>query len=141
MKDVLIDIKGTQGIGDDADVIEFTTVGQMACKNGKYYLFYNENDTLGADDIKTTLKAEGDDKITLSRTGRLESRLVIEKGQRSKCFYSTIQGQLVLGIFGESIVNTLKDDGGTLSMAYTIDVDNSLLSRNTVEIKVREVNK
>ncbi len=140
MKDVLIDIKGTQGIGDDSDTIELTTIGQMVIKNGKHYLFYKENDSIGAKGVKTTLKAEGDNKITLSRSGELESRLVIEKGQRSKCFYSTVQGQLVLGIFGEDITNTLGDNGGVLSMTYTIDVENSLLSRNKVEIKVREVN-
>ena len=140
MKDVLIDIKGTQGIGDDVDTIELTTVGQMAIKNGKHYLFYKENDAIGSVDVKTTLKAEGDNRITLSRSGGLESKLVIEKGRRSKCFYSTVQGELVLGIFGEEIINTLNDNGGILSMSYTIDVENSLLSRNKVEIKVREVN-
>ena len=140
MKDVLIDIKGTQGIGDDTDTIELTTVGQMAEKNGKYYLFYNENDAIGKSNVKTTLKAEGENRITLSRSGGLESKLVIEKGRRSKCFYSTVQGELVIGIFGEEIINSLNDDGGTLSMTYTIDVENNLLSKNKVEIKVREVN-
>ncbi|MBQ2933184.1 MAG: DUF1934 family protein, partial [Clostridia bacterium] len=52
---------------------------------------------------------------------------------------STVQGELVLGIFGEEITNSLNDNGGFLSMTYTIDVENSLLSRNKVEIKVREV--
>lgn len=139
MKDVLIDIKGTQGIGDDVDTIELTTVGQLAEKNGKQYLFYTENDAIGKANVKTTLKAEGNNKITLSRSGGLESKLVIEKGRRSKCFYSTVQGDLVLGIFGEEITNTLNDNGGFLSMTYTIDVENSLLSKNKVEIQVREV--
>ena len=139
MKDVLIDIKGTQGIGDDVDTIELTTVGQLAEKNGKQYLFYTENDAIGKANVKTTLKAEGESKITLSRSGGLESKLVIEKGRRSKCFYSTVQGELVLGIFGEEITNTLNDNGGFLSMTYTIDVENSLLSKNKVEIQVREV--
>ena len=139
MKDVLIDIKGTQGIGDDVDTIELTTVGQLAEKNGKQYLFYTENDAIGKANVKTTLKAEGNNKVTLSRSGGLESKLVIEKGRRSKCFYSTVQGELVLGIFGEEITNTLNDNGGFLSMTYTIDVENSLLSKNKVEIQVREV--
>ncbi|MBO5725683.1 MAG: DUF1934 domain-containing protein [Clostridia bacterium] len=139
MKDVLIDIKGTQGIGDDVDTIELTTVGQLAEKNGKQYLFYTENDAIGKANVKTTLKAEGNNKVTLSRSGGLESKLVIEKGRRSKCFYSTVQGELVLGIFGEEITNSLNDNGGFLSMTYTIDVENSLLSKNKVEIQVREV--
>lgn len=141
MKDVLIDIKGTQGIDGDTDVIEFTTMGQLAYRHGKYYLFYTENESIGAKGIKTTLKTEGDDKITMSRSGILDSRMVIEKGQRSRCFYSTVQGQLMLGIFGEEITNTLTEDGGRISMTYTIDVENNLLSRNKVEICVRKVNE
>ena len=141
MKDVLIEIKGTQGLDNDENVIELTTVGQMAFKNGKYYLFYNDNELPGQNGVKTTLKADGNRLVVMNRSGMLESRLIIEKGRRSKCFYATEYGQLVLGIFGESITNTLTDNGGSLNMCYTIDVDNGLLSRNKVEITVREVNK
>lgn len=141
MKDVLIEIKGTQGLDNDENVIELTTVGQMAFKNGKYYLFYNDGESLGQVGVKTTLKTDGNNHVVINRSGTLESRLSIKNGQRSQCFYSTEYGQIMLGIFGESIVNNLTDNGGSLSMCYTIDANNGLISRNKVEINVREVNK
>lgn len=141
MKKVIIDIKSTQGLDNDENVIELTTLGQLAFKNGKYYLFYSEGETLGKSGVKTTLKADGNNRVVMTRSGALEGRLIITKGQRNQCFYSTEYGQVMLGLFGESIENNLNDNGGSLNMCYTIDVDNGLLSRNKVEINVREVNK
>lgn len=139
MKDVIINIKGTQGYDSDSDVIEFTTLGKFGERDGKYMLVYQECQTVEGSPVKTTLKAESNERIIMNRSGAIESRLVVEKGQRSKCFYSVPQGELVLGIFGESIQNNLHKKGGELSMSYTIDIDNGLISRNTVEITVKEV--
>ncbi len=139
MKEVVIDIKGAQGIDNDSDVIEMSTVGTLSEKDGKYLITYEERETLKTDNVKTLIKAEGENKITMIRSGGIDSRLVVEKGRRNTCYYSVPQGELVLGIFGEQIENTLSSNGGKLKMSYTIDIDNSVLSRNTVEITVREV--
>ena len=45
----------------------------------------------------------------------------------------------MLGIFGENITNDLNKNGGDLSMCYTIDIENAFISRNTVEISIKEV--
>lgn len=138
MKDVIINIKGTQSNDTDSDVIEFTTLGKFSERDGKYMVMYEENQTLEGSSVKTTLKTE-DNRIVMNRSGAIDSKLVIEKGRRNRCFYSIPQGELVLGIFGESIVNNLNKNGGDLSMCYTIDIDNGLISRNTVEISIKEV--
>lgn len=138
MKDVIINIKGTQSNDTDSDVIEFTTLGKFGERDGKYMVVYEENQTLEGALIKTTLKTE-DNRIVMNRSGAIDSKLVIEKGRRNRCFYSIPQGELVLGIFGESIINKLNKNGGELSMCYTIDIDNGFLSRNTVEISIKEV--
>ena len=138
MKDVIINIKGTQSNDTDSDVIEFTTLGKFGERDGKYMVVYEENQTLEGALIKTTLKTE-DNRIVMNRSGAIDSKLVIEKGRRNRCFYSIPQGELVLGIFGESITNKLNKNGGELSTCYTIDIDNGFLSRNTVEISIKEV--
>lgn len=138
MKDVIINIKGTQTDDKDSDVIEFTTLGKFGERDGKYMVVYEENQTLEGALVKTTLKTENN-RIVMNRSGAIDSKLVIEKGRRNRCFYSIPQGELVLGIFGESIVNNLNKNGGDLSMCYTIDIDNGLISRNTVEISIKEV--
>ncbi len=138
MKQVIIDIKGTQGIDGDSDVIELSTLGTLSEKDGKFLITYEENKTIKDQTVKTLVKTE-DGKVTMIRTGGIDSRLIIEKGRRNTCFYSVPQGELVLGVFGEEIENNLSENGGRLSMSYTIDIENSLLSKNTVEISVRKV--
>lgn len=139
MKDVLINIKGTQSNDTDSDIIEFTTLGKLAERDGKYMLTYEENKTIEGSTVKTTLKAD-ENRITMNRSGAIESKMIIESGKRNKCFYSIPQGEIVIGIFGEYIKNDLKQDGGELKMSYTVDIDNGLISRNTIEISVKEVN-
>ncbi len=138
MNEVIIDIKGIQGIDGDSDTIELSTMGTISEKDGKFLLTYEENETIKENTVKTLVKTEKN-KVTMIRSGSINSRMIIEKGQRNTCFYSIPQGELVLGIFGEDIKNTLNLDGGTLSMSYTIDIENSLVSKNTVEINVRKV--
>ena len=139
MKDVIINIKGTQSNENDSDVIEFTTVGKFGEREGKYMVVYEENHTLEGSFVKTTIKADSDKRIVMSRSGAIDSKLIIEKGIKNQCFYSIPQGEIVLGIFGESIINKLSTNGGDLSMCYTIDIDNGFISRNSVEISIKEV--
>lgn len=141
MNDVIISIKSTQGLGDDTNSIEFTTLGQIAEKNGKIYLFYNEGENFESDNVKTTIKIDSENTVSLKRSGDVQSRLQIQKGKRINCFYSIPQGELVLGIYGENVINELSTSGGRLIMNYTVDVENDLISRNCVEIIVKEVNR
>lgn len=138
MKDVIINIKGTQGFETDSDVIELTTYGTLSQRDGKFLISYEENEEPNGV-IKTLVKAEGNEKVVMKRSGQIESNLTVEKGKRNRCFYAIPQGNLMLGIFGESITNTLNENGGKLTMSYTIDIENGLVSRNIVEISVKEV--
>ncbi len=138
MTDVIIDIKSTQQGIDDEDVIELSTCGKMAVRDGKYMLSYLENQAIKDEVVKNVINV-ADNKATMLRSGSVESRLVIEQGKRNKCFYRIPQGELVLGIFGKRVVNELSENGGFVKLDYTIDVENDFLSSNTVEINVRRV--
>lgn len=140
MKEVLIKITGTQGLDGDTDSVELTTVGKLGIKEGQFWLTYDESEMLGVKGIKTSLMVKDDNTVILKRSGGYTSRLVVEEGVRNSCFYSTPHGDLVIGIFGESVSHNLTDEGGTLNMSYTIDSNLQLISRNTVEISVKGVN-
>lgn len=138
MKDVIIKIKGTQGAdGFDDEVIELTTVGTLEKNGDEIFLCYDESEMLGAENLKTRLSVRGNDSVIMERSGVMSSRLVIERGVRNNCFYSTPHGDLVIGIFGESIKNSLTESGGMLTMSYTLDQNLQPISRNTVEITVK----
>ena len=140
IKDVIIDIKGIQGIDDDTDTIEFSTDGRFGIKDDSYFISYDEGQMLEGDlEVKTSIYIKPD-SVVLQRNGAIKSRMVIEKGVRNTCFYSTPHGYLVLGIYGEKLDYSLTENGGSLDMSYNIDSDLKLVSKNSVNISIREIN-
>ncbi len=140
LKNVLINIVGTNTVENEADKVEFTTEGKLGEKEGKMYILYEEDESIGARGVKTMLKIENDKQVILQRSGPLNSRMTIEKGQRHNCCYSTVQGDIMVGVFGEVIKSEINQNGGKLYMRYTVDVNMGLVSRNEIEISVKEVN-
>lgn len=137
MKNVLINIKGTQTDDADSDIIEFVTEGTMSQKNGKSLLSYDESAALGVSGVTTYLRVE-DKKVVIQRSGSLNSRLLVETQKRNMCHYETDQGSLMIGVFGEVIENNIEKNG-SLYLRYTLDVNCQLISRNEIELKVQEV--
>ena len=140
MKDVLIDIKDIQNVDGEDDITELTTVGKMDVIAGKTYLRYEDRTGDSDDGISCLIKLDPkDDSIIMQRSGSFNSRMYIKKGQRHICHYETPAGTFTMGIFGENTDIKMGDEGGRVFMSYTIDINNSLMSRNSVEIKVKEV--
>ena len=139
IKDVIIDIKGIQGIDDESDTIEFTTDGRFGIKDGEFFISYDDGQMLEESlEVKTSIFIKPD-SVVLQRNGAIKSRMVIEKGVRNTCFYSTPHGNMVLGIYGDSVDYDLSENGGSLKMSYNIDSNLKLVSRNEVSIKIREI--
>lgn len=139
MIDVIIDIKSTQNNEVDSDTIELTTIGKLMRRNDSFLLSYEENKTIKDSKVKTVIKSDGKDRIVMMRSGAIDSRMIIEKSKRHRCFYTASQGELVLGIFGYEISNSLSSEGGKIKMKYSIDIENDFISKNTVEINVRRI--
>ena len=141
IKDVIIDIKGVQGLDGTSDTIEFTTDGRFGMKDGEYYISYDEGQLFdNGDCVKTKIFIKSENTVLLQRSGSLQSKMLIEKGKRNTCFYSTPAGDLVIGIFGEVLNYKLTDKGGQINLKYTIDSDLRVISHNSVNISIREVN-
>ena len=142
MKKVLITIKGLQGADGDSNTVEFMTEGIMRKAEDDYILSFNDTRILGDSDkngVKTRITARGKNKVIVEREGGISSRLIIESGVRTTCFYSVPQGDLTLGIYGKTVKNGITDNGGRLLMTYSVDANMQRLSENSVEINVKEV--
>lgn len=138
-KDVKLNIVGIQTVNGEKDVVEVFTEGSYYEKNGCYYISYIETEETGFPGAKTTLKVEREkEKVVLLRSKPAESQLVIEKGGRHLCSYSTGYGNVMIGISGNKITAHLNEKGGTLDFKYTMDVESALLSTNEIHIKVEE---
>jgi len=138
IKDVIIDIKGVQGIDDETDAIEFTTDGRYGIKDGEFFISYDEGQMMGdGTQVKTSLYIKPD-SVVLQRKGTINSRMVIQKGARNTCFYSTPYCNMVIGIYGDEISYDLTEKGRKIKLMYNIDSDLKLVSKNIVDIFVKE---
>lgn len=139
MQDVVIEIKSTQEVDGDSDSMELTTVGKMNIIGGKTYLKYDDSAVTGMEGVSCLIKVDPrENSVVMQRSGVLNSRMYVKKGQRHICHYETGHGTLTMGVFGETVNNELTRNGGSLYMSYTLDVNYGMISRNTVEINVKQ---
>lgn len=139
MNNVIIKIKGTQIYEENKDVTEFTTEAQMETGDNLIKLYYNESEEIGAKDVKTELLVSGK-RLELIRSGSLSGGLTVEKGKRHTCLYNTPYGDFMVGVYGEAVNASVDDKGGKIYLSYTLDVNSGLLSRNIMEIEIKNIN-
>ena len=138
MKNVVLNIKSSQEIDGQVDTMEFMSVGSCSFNDNKTILEYDESVSFGIDGVKTTLIIDDNGIVTLNRSLGKYGNLVVEEGKRHLCQYATEYGDFMIGIFGECIKNELSPNGGNLLLKYSIDINSGLLSKNKVEISMRE---
>ena len=137
MKNVTISIKGFQSIDNDEEVVELKTLGTYVFKNDKYYIFYDE---ISEDGGKTeTMLKVGENIAVLKKSGTTDSRMVIEVGRRNSSVYATPMGEFFMDIYGEQVKSTLTENGGTISLIYSLNMNTTPIGRNRIEITVKEV--
>lgn len=116
---------------------ELTTSGTYELTEKGCTVIYHETDEEMTDCV-TTLSIEGSQRITMTRSGKYNTEMVIEKERRHSCFYNTPFGELIMGIYASRIENRIGENGGTLVFAYDIDFNNTPASENELEITVAE---
>lgn len=137
-KDVFINITGVQIVDTQRDTTELYTEGSFYKKNNHYYIVYDDSETTGYKDSRTTLKIEGDNKVTVMRSGMFRSHLVVEKNNRNVGHYDTGEGSMAIGISTKSIQSNLGENGGEVFFSYSMDINSSLVSENEVYINIKE---
>ncbi len=138
-KNVIISINSAPRYDDEQnpEKIELITDGKYYRKNGIYYIIYEESPLTGMEGITTTLKVEPT-KVTLIRNGEFPSQMIFECGEKHVGLYNVAEGSLTVSINASKIRNTLTDDGGELEIAYSIEVNNSLIGENLFTARVKE---
>ena len=138
-KDVMIYIKGIRNIDGDKDTIELYTKGRYYKRSGMYFLSYDEMEEDDVEPtIKTILKVDGTKCVTMTKSGKRKSQLIIENGERHQCHYDNGYDDWIMGIEGSGIENGLKDNGGVLNFKYSMDINTMLTSEHEINIVVKE---
>lgn len=136
-QNVLINIRGTQQVEDEKDTTELFTLGSLYKKNNKVYIVYDETETTGFQNCRTTLKIDGEQSITMLRSGESRSQLVIERDKRNVGYYGLPEGELVIGVTAREIKARFDDQGGSLYCRYDLDVNAAVMSKNELFVDVK----
>lgn len=135
-KDVLISVKSKQEYaGTEPDGIDFITEGRFYKKNDKFYVSYNESILTGLVGTKTTLKLS-DGQATILRSGKNKSHMLFIEGKRHTGLYNSEFGSMTISTHTSKISNEITENGGSLSIDYTIEIDNKLKGINNFSLTI-----
>ena len=122
---VVLSIRGRQRYdGQEPDVIELMTDGTMAFVDGGWDISYEETELTGMAGVTTTFIVEPD-KITLKRTGKLNSQMVFQEGVSHDSLYEMEFGALMISVCANRVMADICHDGGMIDLIYTIELEQS----------------
>ena len=122
---VMLSIEGRQSYaGQDPEVIELVTEGTLQQTTDGWIVSYEESDLTGMLGVTTTFTVE-DRKLTLTRTGKLNSQMVFQEGIRHDSLYQMEFGALMLSVCARTIQVNLTAAGGTIDLSYGIEIEQS----------------
>ena len=134
MKDAVVKITDRHVQDGEEYTCELTTGGSLDFRPDGFTVVYHETDE-ELKGCKTELKY-ADGIIIMTRSGKYNTELIIEKDRRHSCFYATPYGELIMGVYGKNIVSDMTEKGGTLCFRYTLDFNSMPASENELKITV-----
>ncbi len=141
-KDVLITLRGTQVNEDEKpETVELMTRGIMTGRNGKFAISYEETELTGTPGVTTTFLVFNPKRIVLTRDGAIRSRMVFETDVKHEALYDLGFGSLLVGIYAKEISADLTEDGGSIFIDYTVEIEQQISSRNTYRLEIAPVQK
>ena len=135
---VLLTIRSEQHFEDrEPDSIELMTEGLLETTvDGGIILTYQESELTGLEGTTTAFEIQGP-RVTLTRTGGVNSQMVFEEGKQHTSLYETPFGELAIDIQTSRLRHSLTERGGLMDLRYSISVDHSVTGRNAFKIRVR----
>ena len=124
MTDVILSIASRQAYpGQEPEKLELVTEGTLNFANGGWDVSYEESALTGLEGVITTFRVEPG-KITLSRTGQLNSQMVFTEGKPHDSLYEMPFGALMLTVTAQRVLYDLTPDGGYIDLIYSISIEN-----------------
>ena len=122
---VMLSILGRQTYLDqEPESLELVTEGTLEDRGSTWILSYEESDLTGMAGVTTTFLVERD-KITLKRTGRLNSQMVFQEGVTHDSLYEMEFGALMISVCANRVMADICHDGGMIDLVYTIELEQS----------------
>ena len=110
--------------------------GTMELAEDGIVLSYEESELTGMEGTTTTFEVKGP-RVTLTRSGTVNSQMVFEEGRQHTSLYETPFGELSVDIQTSILKHNLSERGGLLEIKYSIAVEHTVTGRNCFKIRVR----
>ena len=124
-KAAMLSIRGRQSYdGQEPEVIELVTEGSMEFTKGGWDIAYDESELTGLAGVHTVFRVEPG-KVTLTRTGRLNSQMVFQQGVPHQSLYQMEFGALMLSVQATHVFYDILPDGGVIDLVYNISIENT----------------
>ena len=133
---VVLSILGRQSyLGQEPDEIELVTEGVLENQGGTWLLSYEESDLTGMSGVTTTFIVEPD-KVSLKRTGRLNSQMVFQEGVVHEVEF----GALMISVCASRVMADICCDGGMIDLVYAIELEQSAVGTIDYHLDIRPKN-
>ena len=134
---VILSICGRQTYMDqEPDVIELVTEGTLEYRDNGWDIQYEESDLTGMEGVTTAFRIE-QDRVILTRTGKLHSQMVFQEGVRHESLYQMEFGALMITVCAKRILVLLDKNGGTVDLIYGIDIEQTTAGEVDYHLEIR----
>ena len=135
--EVVLSIRGRQSYdGQEPDVIELVTDGSMEFRDGGWDISYEETALTGLEGVTTVFRVEPD-KVILTRTGKLRSQMIFQKGVVHESLYQMDFGTLMIAVCAKFLYFDITPEGGMIDLVYNIDIENSACGTVDYHLDIR----
>ena len=140
-KKIKIKIKGIHESPEgEIEPVEVIALGQMFDKDGFLCITYEEAIDEGDDGVVSRVSGNllkiRDDQVEIIREGPAKSHMVFVQGETTTTYYYTMYGEMEMGIHTENINKVLTQNGFDLSIRYTLEMNQTFISKCNVGISV-----
>lgn len=123
VQNVVLSVKGSQSYAGQApEVIELVTDGTLEETADGWKLCYEESELTGLQGVHTTFLIQGD-RVTLTRTGRLNSEMIFRVGEPHDCLYQMEFGVLMLTVCATRVDACITPFAGVIDLRYSIEIE------------------
>ena len=135
--DVVLSIRGQQRYQDqEPDSIELVTEGTLEYRDNGWDIAYEESDLTGLAGVTTTFRIE-QGKVTLIRSGKLNSQMVFQEGVVHESLYQVELGALMISVCASRVMADICHDGGMIDLVYAIELEQSAAGTIDYHLDIR----
>lgn len=126
-----------QCVDGEEDEIKVETRGTVKVINDKIYIAYKDYDNKVVN--TNIIKVENESNLSVTKSGYINSKLILEIGRKHYCPYNVGENVIVFGVFTK-FIDVKKGEGCyNVSMGYYLDANSRLISDNELHILAKRV--